>query len=155
MEPVLRFLLLSFFGFGAGLSLHAQQVVDLVGESMGGNVIVEGKLQDGSVTGPLFQAVWRGVPGGNAVFQLQPTAEPSGDVRLMLDRLVEAAVGAYLDARVHFTRQGVHADVPAAQMALELNAMVSAAIEELAITTEFHGFTDPTRQQLERLTKRD
>lgn len=155
MERVLRSLLLSLFGFGAGLVLHAQRVVDLVGESMGPNVIVEGKLQDDSMTGPLFQAVWRGVPGGNAVFQLQPTAEPSGDVRLMLDRLVEAAVGAYLDARVHFTRQGVHADIPAAQMTLELNAMVSAVIEELAVTTEFHGFTDPTRQQLERLTKID
>ncbi|HMC96587.1 MAG TPA: hypothetical protein VKG92_02975, partial [Flavobacteriales bacterium] len=93
--------------------LSAQPAIDLMGESTGGNVIVEGKVRDAATTGPLFQAVWRGVPGGNAVFQLQPTGEPSSDVRLMLDRLVEAGVGAYLDARVHFTRQGVHADIPA------------------------------------------
>ncbi|MEO8588038.1 MAG: OmpA family protein [Flavobacteriales bacterium] len=140
---------------GCLAQLVAQPVVDLVGESTGANVIVEGKLQDPSATGPLFQAVWRGVPGGNAAFQLQPTAEPSDEVRVMLDRLMEAAVGAYLDARVHFTRQGVHADVPAEQMTLELSAMVSAAVEELGVTTEFAGFSDPTRQQLERLTKID
>src|SRR5204863_5821933 len=37
----------------------------------------------------------------------------------------------------------------------ELNAMVSAVTEELGVTTEFSGFSEPTRQQLERLTKID
>jgi len=154
MNGLARTIFLSVLAFGS-FTAWAQSVIDLVGESTGGNVIVLGKMQDPSAPEPLFQAVWRGVPGGTAVFQLQPTAQPSTEVRLMLDRLVEAAVGAYLDARVHFTRQGVLADVPATQMIVELNAMVSAAIEELGLTTEFFGFSEPTRQQLERLTKID
>lgn len=135
--------------------LLAQPVIDLVGESTGANVIVQGRSQDTLVEGPLFQAVWRGVPGGEAVFQLQQTSRPPDDVRLMLDRLIEAGAGAYLDARVHFTRQGVRADVPADRMMLELNAMVMAAIEELGVATEFSGFSEPTQMQLDRLTRID
>ncbi|HRF80389.1 MAG TPA: hypothetical protein PL070_09920, partial [Flavobacteriales bacterium] len=78
---------------------HAQSALQLTGESSGSNVVVEGRSEDPDDPDPLFQAVWRSVPGASAQFQIQRTAEPDANTRLMLDRLLEAGIGAYLDSR--------------------------------------------------------
>ena len=133
----------------------AQTSLQLNGESSGANVIVQGVADDPDAPAPFFQAIWRGVPGSNAVFQLQRTAEPQPDVRLMLDRLMEAGIGAYLDARVHFTKQGVVTDVPSTLLAAEIDAMVKAAAEELGAPGLFNGLSESTRLQLSRLAHID
>ncbi len=122
-----------------------------MGSSEGADVIVQGLL--GVDAAPAFRAIWRNVPGGMAEFDLQRTT--GADAHMMLDRLIEAGIGAYLDARIHFTKTGVQPDVPAAEMASDLNAMMSAAIEALGVEVVFMGLTDPTREQLDRFTHID
>jgi outer membrane protein OmpA-like peptidoglycan-associated protein len=124
-------------------------------ESAGANVIVLGTSEDPESPTPVFQAVWRGVPGAGAVFQIQRTAAPDDRLRLMLDRLMEAGIGAYLDARVHFTKQGVVSDVPSDQLADEIDAMVRSAAEDLGVPHAFDQLSEPTRMQLSRLTHID
>lgn len=135
--------------------LSAQVTVQLQGESVGANVIVEGRSETADEPVPLFRAVWRGVPGGTAQFQLQRTAAPDGATPLMLDRLMEAGIGAYLDARVHFTKQGVVSDVPSTQLVQEIDAMVMVAAKDLGAGDAFKGLSGSTRMQLSRLTHID
>lgn len=116
---------------------------------------MEGRADEAGSPEPMFRAIWRGVPGGAAVFQLQRTAAPDGEVRLMLDRLIEAGIGAYLDARVHFTKEGVRADLTSERMVMEINGMTSAVIEELGAEVMFPGLSAPTCAQLDRLTRID
>ncbi len=139
----------------AAFPLAAQTVLQLTGESTGANVIVEGSVDDPEVPRPVFQAIWRSVSAGHAVFQLQRTAAPDSAWGLRLDRLMEAGIGAYLDARVHFTSEGVVADLPSAQLAAEMDAMVLAAMKELGAGDDFAGLSEPTRMQLSRLTHID
>jgi outer membrane protein OmpA-like peptidoglycan-associated protein len=73
----------------------------------------------------------------------------------MLDRLMEAGIGAYLDARVHFTKQGVVSDLPSMRLAEEIDAMVAAAADDLGASGVFNGLSEPTRLQLSRLTHID
>lgn len=127
--------------------------MQLSGTSEGADVIVQGAI-DGSHD-PAFRAIWRGVPGGTAEFEWQRTSANAGGSKLMLDRLIEAGIGAYLDARVHFTKSGVHADVPAIEMARDLNAMMSAALDALKADVAFSGLSEPTRAQLDRVTRID
>lgn len=156
VRPRIHFDLLLRVAFGvagiAALRPAACQVI-LSGTSEGADVIVQGGLTDG--TDPVFRAIWRDVPEGMASFELQRTLATKADARLMLDRLIEAAIGAYLDARVHFTRTGVTTDVPSAMMVTELNAMMSAAIEGTGADVEFAGLSTPTREQLDRVTRID
>lgn len=142
------------FGLFLAYALHAQ-ALQLTGESAGANVIVLGTSEDPESPTPVFQAVWRGVPGAGAVFQIQRTAAPDDRLRLMLDRLMEAGIGAYLDARVHFTKQGVVSDVPSDQLADEIDAMVRSAAEDLGVPHAFDQLSEPTRMQLSRLTHID
>lgn len=142
------------FGLFLAYALHAQ-ALQLTGESAGANVIVLGTSEDPESPTPVFQAVWRGVPGAGAVFQIQRTAAPDDRLRLMLDRLMEAGIGAYLDARVHFTKQGVVSDVPSDQLAEEIDAMVRSAAEDLGVPHAFDRLSEPTRMQLSRLTHID
>jgi hypothetical protein len=135
------------------LAADDRQVLHLVGEGTGDEVVVRGRLGDATAAEPVMVAVWQGMHG-QAEFRLERTA-PASDVRLMLDRLMEAAVTTYLDARIRFTKQGVVADLPADRMAGELDAMVIAAADELADGHGFTGFSPPTRQQLERLSTMD
>lgn len=135
--------------------VHAQAPVELVGESTGGNVLVQALSERTDAPNPLFQAVWRSVPGATAEFQIQRTAVPDDDARVMLDRLMEACIGAYLDARVHFTKQGVVSDLPSAQLAAEIDAMVGAAAKDLGGSATYGGLSEPTRMQLSRLTHID
>ncbi|MEZ4740644.1 MAG: OmpA family protein [Flavobacteriales bacterium] len=149
------FLASGLFGLFLASPVQGQATLQLSGESTGDAVIVMGVSEDPALPEPVFQAIWRGVPGGNAVFQLQRTAAPDDRLRLMLDRLMEAGIGAYLDARVRFTKQGVQSEIPSAQLADEIDAMVKAATEELGMPGVFDGLSEPTRMQLSRLTHID
>lgn len=133
----------------------AQQSLDLSGEVSAKDLVVTGQLSDQQDPTPLFQAIWRGIPGGNAVFQWIPTTEPPRELRLMLDHLLEAALGTYLDAHVRFSRDGVVADMPAVALAKEMDGMVHAAMEEFGYADAFPGFSPPTREQLDRLVRID
>jgi outer membrane protein OmpA-like peptidoglycan-associated protein len=128
----------------------AQGEVQLEGLSQEGQVVVHAVVQGGD---PLLQAVWRGVPGANAVMQVQPTMAVNGAVNIMLDRLLLTAIGAYLDARIHFRHDGVLADVPADRMAAEIDAMVRAALEELEVPTAAPMLSQATREQLVKLSR--
>jgi outer membrane protein OmpA-like peptidoglycan-associated protein len=139
----------------AAIPAWGQPTLNMEGESTGANVVVRAELEDPDEPRPLLQAIWRGVPGGDAVFQVLPTTEPRNDVRLMLDRLVEAGLGAYLDARIRFTRDGVHSDLPPEQLAHEMDAMVMAACEDFGVPDAFPGFSRPTIEQLGTLLRID
>lgn len=129
-------------------------MLHLVGEGTGTEVVVRGRLSSSEAAEPVMVAVWQDMLKGRVVFRLERTEEHA-EVRLMLDRLAEAAVTTYLDARIRFTKQGVVADLPADRMADELEAMVIAAADQLAAGHGFTGFSLPTRQQLDRLTRID
>lgn len=136
-------------------AVRGQSVLQLQGEVNGGDVLLLAAM-DGDADGlPVFRAIWRGVPGGNAVFQILPTSEPPAGMRLMLDRLVEAGLGTYLDAHVRFAHNGVVADLTAVQMMKEMDAMVRAAAEDLGVPDAFSGFSPSTREQLDRLSRID
>jgi outer membrane protein OmpA-like peptidoglycan-associated protein len=134
--------------------LCAQELL-LAGQVAGGDLVVHGNVVQDQDTMPVVQAVWRGINGGNAMFQLVHTAEAGPDVGLMLDRLLESAIGTYLDARLHFARNGVTADLPAARMAEDLDGMVKAAAANLGFADLFEAFSQPTREQLDRVSRID
>ncbi|MBK6831955.1 MAG: hypothetical protein IPG92_15035 [Flavobacteriales bacterium] len=71
------------------ITLKAQNV-QLTGTNEGGDVIVQGALGDSA--SPAFRAIWRNVPGGMAEFELQRTSSSAYDIRVMLDRSIEAGV---------------------------------------------------------------
>lgn len=131
-------------------ALTAQGTVLLDGVSQDGQVVVQATLEG---TDPVLQAVWRGVPGGHAVMQLNTTMAVPANVNVMLDRLLLTAIGAYLDARIHFHHDGVQADLPAEQLAAEIDALVRAAQEELAVPDAVTGLSQPTREQLGKLSR--
>ncbi|HQV51770.1 MAG: OmpA family protein [Flavobacteriales bacterium] len=126
----------------------AQPVLTMESVVERGNVIVSASIDDPEAPKPVFQGVWRGVPGALAVFQLQRTSAPRADVRVMLDRLVEAGLGAYLDAHLQFGRSGVTTDISVTEMTLEMNSMIAAAAEELQVSFPVVGLTVPTVTQL-------
>lgn len=131
---------------------HGQ--LELEGVPSGTDVVVDCR----KVTDPdqvIFQAVWRNVPGANAEFQVQRTSSDRIAESMMLDRVMEAGLGAYLDQRIHFSKQGVTADLPPEKLALEMNAMIFSALEALDVTTSVTGLTVPTKQQLARLVQID
>ena len=152
---VFRTVLVLGCGLLRGQGSSAQQSLDLKGELNGKDLIVSGLLQDPPDGTPVFQAIWRGIPGGNAVFQWTPTSEPPVGLRLMLDHLLEAGLGTYLDAHLRFTRDGVIADEPALVLIQEMDAMAQAAAEEFGVPDAFSGFSQATREQLDRLTRID
>ncbi len=131
------------------------QVLVLSGQNSGSEVIVEGFSEGDTTQAPLLQAVWSGVPGPTTTFRIQRTVMPGDGTRLMLDRLMEAGIGAYLDARVHFTKQGVVSDLPVDQLVAGIDAMVKAAAADRGASSLFDRLSDPTRLQLSRLTHID
>lgn len=131
------------------------QDLALSGTSVGADVIVEARRADAVNDGPLFRAIWRNVPNAGAEFEMQRTDASAVEASVMLDRLIEAGIGAYLDARVHFTREGVKADRPSADMVNDLNAMMSASIDALGVDVVFAGLSSSTQEQLDRLLRID
>jgi outer membrane protein OmpA-like peptidoglycan-associated protein len=121
----------------------------------GDDVIVEAKAEEGGDGDIRVRAIWRSVSHGGAAFDLRTLSPMQAGERLMLDRLLEAAVGAYLDARLQFTRQGVYADRPAADLAGDIDAMIMAATAHAQPNPEPIALSASTRQQLDRLTRID
>ncbi len=136
------------------LSIPAFPQLVLEGEAKGADVVVIGRretVDDGTV----FQAIWRNVSGGQGEMKFQRATAAVEDDRLMLDRLLLTALTAYMDARIHFTKQGVRTDVPAERMVEEMDAMISSATKEFGVPHGPIGLTPSTTRQLERLLKID
>lgn len=144
--------ILALFVALAGPPAVAQAPIALTGEVEGNTVLVRGFDDRGPQ--PVFQATWRFTDEG-VVFDLQRTAEPDGSRSLMLDRLVEAGLGAYLDAHVRFQKQGVIADEEPDRLLNLMNAMAWTAEERFGVSGSFAGFESPTRDQLIRLVHID
>lgn len=137
------------------LTTCAQQAVELEGEDLGADIAVRAFWGEAAEKPVIFQATWQGVSGAAPVFHLHLPGSIVGDATLMLDRLVEAGIAAYLDTRIHFTRQGVAADLPPEQIMYELDAMVTSACEEFGAAALFPGFSEPSIAQLGRLLRLD
>lgn len=135
------------------LQLVRAQELTLAGSASGTDVIVEARRDDAAA--PLLRAIWRQVPEGRAECAVQRLTSADAAPRLLLDRLAEAAIGAYLDARVRFTKQGVKADLPAAAMARDINGMLAALIDAAGADVAFAGLSPSTVQQLDRLVRID
>jgi outer membrane protein OmpA-like peptidoglycan-associated protein len=138
-----------------GAIARGQATLDLKGEVNGPDILLVGTTEGDAEALPVFRAVWRAVPEGNAVFQMLRTSQPPAGIRLMLDRLLEAAIETYLDAHVRFARDGVVADLPAERMIADMDAMVLSATEDLGVADAFGGFSSSTREQLDRLVRID
>jgi outer membrane protein OmpA-like peptidoglycan-associated protein len=136
-------------------SLPAQVAVHLLGMDRGTDIAVRGTRMDGTDTTLFLEAVWSGVDGAAPTFSVHHGAPPAAGDALMLDRLVEAGLAAYLDTRVRFGRDGVRCDLPPEQVVFELDAMVTAACETHGAGTLFPGFSDATIAQLGRLLRLD
>lgn len=128
--------------------------LELVGESDATTVRVRGVEHDGTRDGPYFQATWRFSDEGTT-FDLLPSTQPDGSQQAQLVSVVEAGIGAYLDQRVHFAKQGVQADKPASALITDMNTIVRAATMQFENAGVFEGFSEFTMQQLERLLKID
>lgn len=140
----------------AAALLHAAQAqprLELGAAWEGNNIVLHGMRTDGEAPVQVFQAIWRGVPQGLAVFQVQQAGEPDNGLRLMLDRVVEAGLIAYLDGHLRFTKEGVASDLPVSSLVQEMNALVLAAADDLGVPDAFVGLSPATREQLERLVK--
>ena len=138
----------------AMMPAYAQDVIALQVVIDGPATMVRGV--GGGDAQPLFHASWRpDAAGEGIVFDLQRTVEPMEDQHVMLDELLIAALGPYLDARIHFGHDGVNADGSPDQLLAQLNTMVWAAADATGAAGVFDGFTSPTRDQLIRLTRID
>lgn len=118
-------------------------------------VEVRGVSTDSLAPAPVFHATWRFAPStAEPVFGFTPTdREATG--QLHLDRLVEAAIGAFLDQHVQFTRTGVSTDLPAAVIADRIEAMARTAAAAFHAADLFPGLGTPTRDQLGRVLQLD
>lgn len=118
-------------------------------------VEVRGVSTDSLAPAPVFHATWRfAASSAEPVFGFTPTdREATG--QLHLDRLVEAAIGAFLDQHVQFTRTGVSTDLPAAVIADRIEAMARTAAAAFHAADLFPGLGTPTRDQLGRVLQLD
>ncbi len=134
---------------------RGQSMLLLHGEDRGSDMAVRGSWASAVDTTWLFEATWNGVNGAVPTYTVRHGQLPEEGVRLMLDRLVEVALGAYLDSRVRFTRDGVRSALPPEMIVHEMDGIVSAACEAHGVATGFGGFSDPTIAQLGRLLRID
>jgi outer membrane protein OmpA-like peptidoglycan-associated protein len=136
----------------AVLPLGTSAQLELVGEGDATTVRVRGVEHQGTMDGPYFQATWRFGKEGTD-FDLLPTTQPDGTMQARFFAVIEAGLGAYLDHRVHFEKQGVTADRPARAMITDLNTLVRAAASRYPEAGVFEGFTPATQAQLDRILK--
>jgi outer membrane protein OmpA-like peptidoglycan-associated protein len=132
----------------------AQRSLELRAEGDPATVLVRGFTGSDDIQ-PALQAFWRFPADTPITFSYQQLSAPSGERSLMLRQLLLAGIEHYFDQRVHFEKKGVKADVSDERMLLDLNAMVAAAAHEFKVSEGFSGFTEPTMEQLERLTHID
>ncbi|MDQ3100164.1 MAG: OmpA family protein [Bacteroidota bacterium] len=132
----------------------AQAQWDMQSISAGMDVVLQGRNKGSEAGELLFQATWRGVSGASSEFQFQRMSAAADDQELMLDALMENALGAYLDSRIHFSKQGVKSDLPALQLSHEMNTMISSAIGNFNAAV-LVALSNETIERLDRLVKID
>lgn len=133
---------------------QAQRGLDLRAEGDAGTVMVRGYAGSGSAE-PTLQAIWRFPADSPATFSYQRLSAPAGDQALMLRPLLIAGIEQYLDQHIHFAHKGVTTDASDERMLADLNAMAAAAAREFDASEGFSGFTEPSMEQLERVTHID
>lgn len=138
----------------AALPVAGQKGLDLRAEGDATTVMVRGFVSDEAVE-PALQATWRLPPDSPATFSYQRLSAPVGDRALMLRPLILAGIEQYLDQRIHFGKGGVTADASDEHLLEGLNALAAAAAREFGASEGFSGFTEPTMEQLERVTHID
>lgn len=146
--------LLLFFCAALLLPMAAQQQLDLRAESDGNNVLVRGYASVDDLH-PALQALWRFPTDGAPSFSYQRLSAPTGDRSLMLRQLLLSGIEQYLNERIHFAKGGVRAGLSDERMMADLNALVSTATAQFEMGEAFSGFTEPTFEQLERVTHID
>lgn len=149
MRALVLFALLVF-----GFPGRAQRGLDLRAEGDATSVMVRG-YEDPVATEPTLQAIWRMPADSPATFSYQRLSAPAGDHALMLRPLLIAGIEHYLDERIHFAKKGVVADASDERMLTDLNAMARTAAREFEASEGFSGFTEPTMEQMERVTHID
>ena len=132
----------------------AQRGLDLRAEGDATAVLVRG-YEGPAATEPALQATWRLAADSPATFSYQRLSAPTGGRALMLRPLLIAGMEQYLDQHIHFAKKGVTADASDERMLADLNAMAHAAAGEFGASEGFAGFTEPTMDQLERVTHID
>lgn len=145
--------LLLISGLVGGVSLAAQQPIELRAESDATLVLVRG-YEGPDATEPAMQATWRFLADTPTTFSFQRLSA-SGSADLMLRSLLIAGIEQYFDQHVHFGKQGVHTDLSDERMMADMNAMAQAAAAEFDASEGFGGFSEPTMEQLERVTHID
>ncbi len=150
---MMRAILLAVLVLPTGLA-HAQRGLDLRAEGDAGTVMVRGYAGAGA-TEPALQAIWRFPADSPATFSYQRLSASAGDHALMLRPLLLAGIEQYLDQRIHFAHKGVISDASDERMLADLNAMAASAAKEFDASEGFSGFTEPSMEQLERVTHID
>lgn len=136
------------------LGAQAQRGLDLRAEGDATSVMVRG-YKGADVAEPALQATWRLPTDSPATFSYQRLSAPVGDRALMLRPLLLAGIEEYLDQRIHFAHTGVATDASDERMLADMNGMANAAAKEFGASEGFSGFTEPTMEQLERVTHID
>lgn len=147
LRPLLLLTLL-----GSWTLVAAQQLV-ISAEADASVIRLRGVMDDTSFAEPVFHATWRMRPEGMSFSFLRTSSLSLA--RLGVDRLSEAAIGAYLDQHVRFTREGVTSDVPVARLVDDMNAIVRAAAVEFRARDRFTGCGPATVEALDRLVRID
>lgn len=146
-------------GFGAlsgmlsGGTCIAAGSVRIIATSEGPRTTVRVTTADARAEAPLLQVTWTHAPGGNADWELTRGTAVVEGFDLMLDRIIEAGIGAYLDARLRYTRTGVVPELPAMAMAGEMNAMIASASGAMGVGDA--ALSPATLQQLARFVALD
>lgn len=131
-------------------TVHMANELRLAATSTGSVIAVQAMLPDDMAA---VEVVWRQVPGAHPVVEVRQGDAPHEGRWLMLDQVLEAGVGAYLDARLRYTRTGVTSELPAMAMAGEMNAMIQAAARTFGV--EGASLSSATMAQLVRFTALD
>lgn len=135
------------------LLLKAQ--LDVRSVPAGTDIVLQGRNKSSEANELIFQASWQGVPGANAEFTFQRMPGGGEEHVLVLNDLLEPALGIYLDHRIHFSKQGVMADLPVAQLVMEMNAIIASALEVFGGAEVSKGLSRATVDKLDRLVKID
>lgn len=139
---------------GCACPVSAQHTLDLRAEGDATSVIVRG-YESAEATQPALQATWRFTADTPATFSYQRLSAPAGARSLMLRQLLLAGMEQYLDQHVHFAKQGVRTDGSDEHLMADLNAMARSIAASFGASEGFSGFTEPTMEQLERVTHID
>ena len=132
----------------------AQKTLDLRADGDPTTVILRGYAHEDALQ-PALQAFWRFAPDTPVSFSYQRLSAPATERALALRQLLIAGIEQYLDDRLHFEKGGVRSAVSDEQLLREMNAMAASAAREFEVDEAFSGFTEPTMEQLERITHID